>query len=134
MQNDLGKFLLRIGVGALMIWHGIHKVLHGHDFIINQLKENNLPTWLWYGVPIGEIVAPLLLIIGVATRLSGLVIAFTMLMSIFLVRGVNGFVINPDTGGLMAELNLLYLFSALAITFLGPGQIKLYRGKISLLQ
>ena len=134
MQIDFGKFLLRLGVGGLMIWHGIHKLLYGHDFIINQLSANKLPTWLWYGVPVAEVLAPFLLIIGVATRLSGLIIAFTMVMSIFLVRGLSGFGINPDTGGLLVELNLLYFFSALAITFLGPGRIKLYSGRVGILQ
>lgn len=129
MTSDLGKFILRLGVGGLMIFHGIFKLIHGFDFIINQLTENGLPKWLWLGVPVGEIVAPFFLIIGFATRMSGAVIAFTMFMTFFLVKGMAGFSIDPNTGGLNAELNILFLMSALAITLIGPGSIRLYRGK-----
>lgn len=128
MSTDFGKFLLRLGVGGLMILHGIHKLIHGHDFIINQLSAKGLPTWLWLGVPVGEVVAPLLLILGVATRASATVIAFTMFMSIFLVKGMAGFGIDPGSGGLNAELNILYFVSALAIAFIGPGKIRLVKG------
>lgn len=111
-----------------MILHGIHKLIHGHDFIINQLSSKGLPTWLWLGVPVGEVIAPLLLILGIATRVSGTIIAFTMFMSIFLVKGMAGFGIDPGSGGLNAELNILYFVSALAIAFIGPGKIRLVKG------
>lgn len=133
MSADLGKFILRLGVGGLMIFHGIFKLIHGHDFIINQLSANGLPKWLWLGVPVGEIVAPLFLIVGFATRVSGAIIAFTMFMTFFLVKGMAGFSIDSNTGGLNAELNILYLMSALAITFIGPGSYRLYKGKSSIL-
>ena len=133
MSADLGKFILRLGVGGLMIFHGIFKLIHGHDFIINQLSANGLPKWLWLGVPVGEIVAPLFLIVGFATRVSGAIIAFTMFMTFFLVKGMAGFSIDLNTGGLNAELNILYLMSALAITFIGPGSYRLYKGKSSIL-
>ncbi len=68
-MQDLGKFILRLGVGGLMIFHGIHKIIHGHDMIIEQLAAKGYPTWLWLGVPVGEIIAPILLIVGVFTRL-----------------------------------------------------------------
>ncbi len=129
MISDVGKFILRLGVGGLMIFHGIFKLIHGFDFIINQLSANGLPKWLWLGVPVGEIVAPFFLIIGFATRMSGALIAFTMFMTFFLVKGMSGFSIDPNTGGLNAELNILFLMSSLAITLIGPGSIRLYKGK-----
>lgn len=129
MISDVGKFILRLGVGGLMIFHGVFKLIHGFDFIINQLSANGLPKWLWLGVPVGEIVAPFFLIIGFATRMSGALIAFTMFMTFFLVKGMSGFSIDPNTGGLNAELNILFLMSSLAITLIGPGSIRLYKGK-----
>ncbi|WP_121964743.1 DoxX family protein [Myroides sp. N17-2] len=129
MNADFGKFLLRLGVGGLMIFHGIHKLIHGHDFIISQLKAHNLPELLWIGVPVGEIIAPIFLLVGFATRISGSIIAFTMFMSLFLVKGMANFNLDPNTGGLDAELNILYLLAALAIVFIGPGTIRLYKGK-----
>ena len=60
VKIDFGKLLLRIGVGGLMIFHGVHKLLHGHDGIKATLANHQWPEWLWIGVPIGEVLAPLL--------------------------------------------------------------------------
>ncbi|EHQ41316.1 DoxX family protein [Myroides odoratus] len=128
-MQDLGKFILRLGVGGLMIFHGIHKIIHGHDMIIEQLAAKGYPTWLWLGVPVGEIIAPILLIVGVFTRLSGVLIAFTMVMSMVLVKGGGSFALSATTGGIGAELNVLYLVGALAIAMIGPGSYRLYKGK-----
>lgn len=128
-MQDLGKFILRLGVGGLMIFHGIHKIIHGHDMIIEQLAAKGYPTWLWLGVPVGEIIAPILLIVGVFTRLSGVLIAFTMVMSMILVKGGGSFALSATTGGIGAELNVLYLVGALAIAMIGPGSYRLYKGK-----
>ncbi|MBB1139906.1 DoxX family protein [Myroides sp. WP-1] len=128
-MQDLGKFILRLGVGGLMIFHGIHKIIHGHDMIIDQLAAKGFPTWLWLGVPVGEIIAPILLIVGAFTRLSGVLIAFTMVMSMVLVKGGGSFALSTTTGGLGAELNLLYLAGALAIAMIGPGSFRLYKGR-----
>lgn len=128
-MQDLGKLILRLGVGGLMIFHGIHKIIHGHDMIIEQLAAKGLPTWLWLGVPVGEIIAPILLIVGAFTRLSSVLIAFTMVMSMVLVKGGGSFAISATTGGIGAELNLLYLVGALAIAMIGPGSFRLYKGR-----
>lgn len=84
---------------------------------------------MWLGVPVGEIIAPILLIVGAFTRLSGVLIAFTMVMSMVLVKGGGSFALSTTTGGLGAELNLLYLAGALAIAMIGPGSFRLYKGK-----
>ncbi|WP_413513889.1 DoxX family protein [Myroides odoratus] len=128
-MQDLGKFILRLGVGGLMLFHGIHKIIHGHDGIIEQLAAKGLPTWLWLGVPVGEIIAPILLVLGAFTRLSGVLIAFTMVMSLVLVKGSGSFALSETTGGIGAELNVLYLAGALAIAMIGPGSFRLYKGK-----
>lgn len=127
--SDVGKFILRVGVGGLMVFHGIHKLIHGHDFIVRQLEINSLPSFLWIGVPVAEIIAPLLLIFGVATRISSFLIAFTMLMTFFLVLGTTGLGLNPATGGLKGELNLLFLVASVAILFIGPGKIRINKQK-----
>lgn len=127
--SDAGKFILRVGVGGVMIFHGIHKLIHGHDFIVKQLESNSLPSFLWIGVPVAEIIAPLLLIFGVATRISSFLIAFTMLMTFFLVLGTTGLELNPATGGLKGELNLLFLIASVAILLIGPGKIRINKQK-----
>jgi putative oxidoreductase len=71
----------------------------------------------------------LLLIFGVATRISSFLIAFTMLMTFFLVLGTTGLGLNPATGGLKGELNLLFLVASVAILFIGPGKIRINKQK-----
>ena len=41
LNSDLGKLLLRISIGGLMIFHGVSKLLHGHDFIQGMLTSKN---------------------------------------------------------------------------------------------
>lgn len=73
---------------------------------------------------IGEILAPLGLIVGLFTRTTSLIIAFTMLMSVYLVFGADAFMLTKF-GAFKAELNLFFLFSCIAIYFLGAGKYAL---------
>ncbi|MGM5630437.1 DoxX family protein [Apibacter raozihei] len=132
INADLGKLSLRISVGGLMIFHGIAKLIHGHDFIKEILASKGLPQFLWIGVPTGEVIAPICLLLGVFTRISSLLIVFTMLMTFYLIHGINDFSLS-QTGGVKVELNLLYLFSSLAIFFLGSGKYSLYKGNKGIL-
>lgn len=52
-QSDaMGKLILRLTVGVLMLFHGVHKVLNpgSIDFIGKQLASMDLPQALAYGV------------------------------------------------------------------------------------
>ncbi len=90
---DLALLLLRVFTGGLMLFHGIAKLIHGHDKIKGLLNTKGLPEVLWLGVPFAEILAPILLIFGVFSRISGLVIAFTMIFALYLTTGFNAFVV-----------------------------------------
>ncbi|WP_185116728.1 MULTISPECIES: DoxX family protein [Apibacter] len=127
LNSDLGKLLLRVSIGGLMVFHGISKLYHGHDFIKGMLTSKNLPEYLWLGVPLGEVFAPICILLGVFTRISSLLVAFTMLMTFYLVHGMEGFSLS-QTGGLKVELNLFYLLTSLALFFLGSGKYSVYKG------
>ena len=75
-DNDLGKLLLRLPVGGLMLFHGIHKLKNGLGFIEKTLADAGLPTYLSYGVLLGEVLAPLLIVFGVFSRPAALLEAF----------------------------------------------------------
>jgi putative oxidoreductase len=45
------------------------------------LVEKGLPGFIAYGVLIGEVVAPILIILGFLTRPAALVLAFTMVVA-----------------------------------------------------
>lgn len=128
MKFDLAMLLLRLTVGGLMLLHGIAKLQHGHEAIGGMLSRAGLPTFLQYGVPVGEVIAPILVILGILTVPSALVIAFTMVFSIFLAFGNNLFSLN-QTGGWIVELNILFLVGAIVIALLGAGKFALGSGK-----
>jgi putative oxidoreductase len=123
---DLGLLILRLGIGLLMFLHGYHKFVHGHDFIIKVLTEKGLPEFLWVGVPVAEVLAPLLIIFGVFTRISSALVVVVMAFSIYLAFGANAFVLTQH-GGFTAEFNISFIFSGLALMLLGPGKLSLYK-------
>jgi putative oxidoreductase len=125
-RGDIGLFLLRLSTGGLLIFHGVAKIAHGHDFIRGMLADKGLPQFLWLGVPLTEVLAPLLLVLGVFTRAAAASIVILMVFTVVLAHSANAFTIS-ETGGLEIELNLLYMFGALVIVFTGPGRFALYK-------
>lgn len=124
-RNDaLGKLILRVTVGVLILFHGVHKILHpaSLDFISKQLASINLPTALAYGVYVGEVIAPLMVILGFFSRLGGLLIFGNMIFALVLAHRDQLFTLT-NTGGWALELQGFYLFSGLAILFLGSGKM-----------
>jgi putative oxidoreductase len=126
---DIGKLILRLAVAVLLAFHGISKLRHGVAWMAGPLQAHHLPAWFAYGVYVAEVVAPILLIAGILTRLAALVVGFDLTMAMFLVLGPKTFAIDRQTGALGGELQLLYLFSALAIAFLGSGRFALSKGQ-----
>lgn len=55
-HDDAGKLLLRLAVGGLMLFHGIHKLIDGVDGISGMLAAQGLPGFIAYGVLVGEVV------------------------------------------------------------------------------
>ena len=123
MQNgqDTGKLVLRLALGILILLHGIAKLKGGIGGIAGMLGNAGLPAFLAYGVYIGEVLAPLLLIVGLYTRLAAQVVVVNMLFAIGLVHMGQLAKLN-QTGGWDLELQGMFLFSALAIMLLGAGR------------
>ena len=104
-----------------MLFHGLHKLFDGVGGISNMLVAKGLPGFIAYGVLVGEVVAPCLLILGVLTRLAALVLAFTMVVAWLMVGTGKTFAL--DAVGAWAIESLVYFFvGALAIAFLGAGR------------
>lgn len=122
--DELGKLVLRVVLGLLILPHGIAKIPQGIDGIATGLVNAGLPGVLAYGVYVGEVIAPLLLIAGFHTRISALVIAVNMVFAIALVHSADILSLGRN-GGVALELQYLYLFAALAAALLGPGRYSL---------
>ena len=118
---NIGLLIFRLNFGVLMLFHGVHKLLHGVDGIKGMLPELGLPAILAYGVHVGETIAPILLIIGFRTRLAALVFTFVMVVAFVMAHTENIFSL-AKSGSWAAELVALYLFGGLGIYFTGGGK------------
>lgn len=123
-MSDSGKLVLRLVLGVLILLHGISKVMNGIDPILAGVTKAGLPQAFGYLVYVGEVLAPILIIVGFLTRPAALVIVINMLFAIYLVHTSQFFTLGK-TGGWALELQGMYLFTALAIALLGAGRFSL---------
>ncbi|MBL3556268.1 MULTISPECIES: DoxX family protein [Marinobacter] len=121
---DLGKLIIRLTLGGLLLFHGIAKLFHGVGFIEGQLASHGIPAFFAWGVFIGELLAPLMVILGYQTRIGALLVVFNMLVAIALVHSHELMALGSN-GGWALELQGFFLFNAVAVIFLGPGRYKL---------
>jgi len=119
--EDFAKLLLRLLLGLLILLHGIAKIKGGVDPILGAVGKTGLPEALGYLVYLGEVVAPILVIAGILTRLAALVIAVNMLVAVLLVHTGQVFTL-ASSGGWALELQASYLIVAVCIALLGAGR------------
>ena len=122
--DDAGKLILRLTVGLLTLSHGLHKLINGIDGISALIATNGWPSVLAYGVYIGEIVAPVLIILGVLTRPAALIVVVNMILAIYLAHSHQLFQLTK-TGGWFLEFQAFFLFGALCVALLGAGKFSL---------
>lgn len=128
--DDLGKLILRLTIGGLLLFHGVAKVQDymdegkGLGQIKGMLTEKKLPEELSYGIFAGEVAGPVLMIIGFLTRFGALLVMGAMGFAVYLAhQGDIGWL--NEGGGLLLELQALYFFGAFAVLFLGAGRFSL---------
>ncbi|HET7062348.1 MAG TPA: DoxX family protein [Nitrosospira sp.] len=127
IRNDnLGKLILRLTVGILILFHGIYKLLHPESLqgIRKMLTGIGLPELLAFGVFLGEVIGPLMVIVGFYSRIGGLLIFGNMIFALVLAHRAQLFTLS-STGGWALELQAFYLFCSLAVLFLGSGRLAL---------
>ena len=121
---DLGRLLLRLVLGVCILFHGYAKLTGGIDGITHMVTAVGLPGFVAYGVYFGEVVAPVLIIVGWYSRLASLITAVNMVFAIALVHRADLFKL-AESGGYALELQMLYLFVALALALMGPGRFSI---------
>lgn len=124
--EDYGKLLLRLALGGLILFHGVAKLTGGIDFIADVVTKAGLPAFIAYGVYIGEVVAPALVIAGWYSRIAAAVIAINIVFALGLVHMPELFTLG-GSGGWALELQGMFLFTAVAVTLLGPGRFSINR-------
>ncbi|QEG22846.1 DoxX family protein [Mariniblastus fucicola] len=113
-----GMLLLRIGIGAMMLVHGLAK-LNGFNEMSGSFPDpmgvgSQLSLILAIGAEVG---CSVLLMVGLGTRLAAIPLAFTMIVALFVVHGS-----DPWKAKELAAVYLL-VYSTLVLT--GPGKFSL---------
>jgi putative oxidoreductase len=121
MANDLGKLVLRLTLGVLLLLHGIAKIFGGTGGIEKMLEGVGMPAFFAFGVYVGEVLAPALVILGFHARIGAALIVVNMLFAILLAHRADVF-LATRTGGWALELQGFFLFTALALVLMGPGR------------
>lgn len=126
MADDIGKLVLRLTLGILILLHGIAKVTNGVGGVEKMLEGIGLPAAIALGVYIGEVLAPILVIIGFYARVGAAIIIVNMLFAIGLAHSGDLLRVTK-TGGWAIELQAFFLFTALAVMLMGPGRLGINR-------
>ncbi|MDR0229955.1 MAG: DoxX family protein [Flavobacteriaceae bacterium] len=119
---NIGLLISRIAIGLPMLLYGIGKLIHGIGFIQEVLQSKGLPAFMGYGVYVGEVIAPILILIGFRTRIASAVFAINCITAVLLVQSADIFSLN-DNGGWKVELLGMYAFVAIALFFTGGGNL-----------
>lgn len=111
--------LLRVSLALLMLFHGWAKITSGVGVIEGMLVKAGLPALMAYGVYIGEVIAPLLLLVGLWVVPSALIIAINMAVAVALAHSSH-FLQLGKTGGWALELQAFFFITALVVALAHP--------------
>jgi putative oxidoreductase len=127
---DIASLLLRITVGGILILHGVRKTqnkLQGTIKWFNSLgfpfnlTEGRIPAYL---AAVNEILFGFLLLFGIFTQAVAVVVVSQMLVALFVaaVKEKSAFISMAGSPGVYGyELDLHYIFGAIALVLLGGG-------------
>ena len=121
LATDAALLLARLGVGGMMLLHGIEKLTGGIVWLEQLLQLNGMPAFLAYGVYLGEIVAPLMLIVGFAVRPAAFILLVNMVFAVGLTHADDLWLLSPQ-GGWMLEVQGLYMLFAVMLMLSGGGR------------
>ncbi len=116
--------VLRIGIGIMFLFHGVPKIWGGYDTWVwlggrmELIGINFWPAFWGFLASLAEALGGLLLILGLFTRYTAIVMAFTMLIAV-----LHKFSTGDGFAGAShaIELGILFIFLAM----MGPGTLSL---------
>lgn len=120
LLNDAALLLLRIAFAGMMFaGHGLGKLMSFNEKMDSFADPLGVGSALSLTLAVGaEVFCALLVLFGVATRLSAIPLMSTMFVAAFLVHMAAG-----DPFFTKVEFPLMYLTAFLAILLMGPGRI-----------
>lgn len=122
---DISLLVLRVSLGSLMLFHGIFKLIHGVEWIVEILNFKGLPGYIAYCSYLGEIIAPVLIIIGIRTRIFAAILSLTLLNAFLLMHTKDFLLTNPQNGGWQIELIFIYFIVSISLVITGGGKYSL---------
>ena len=125
-MEDFGKLVLRLTLGILVLLHGVFKLKHGVSFLEPMVQGIGLPPWAAYGVYLGEVIAPIMLILGLYSRVGAFIIFINMIFAVVLMHRPDVLSLGKQ-GGYALELQAMYLFTAFALILIHPGRYAITR-------
>ena len=120
-MEDFGKLVLRLALGILVLLHGLAKLKAGVAGMTGMVTGIGLPAWFAYGVYIGEILGPAMIILGLYSRVGAFFIFVNMIFAVVLAHRPELLTLGKQ-GGYALELQAMFLFTALALMFMTPGR------------
>ena len=125
-MEDFGKLVLRVTLGLLVLLHGIAKLKSGIGGMTGMVTGIGLPPWFAYGVYIGEILGPIMIILGLYSRVGAFFVFVNMIFAVALAHRAELFMLGKQ-GGYALELQAMFLFTALALVFMTPGRYSIIK-------
>lgn len=121
-KSDLGLLVLRVWLGAsLLVLHGWGKLARFADLSASFRDPLGVGSQASLVLAvIGEVLCPVLVIVGFLGRLGALGSAVTMAVACFLVHDGN-LIVRENNG----ELPFIYLAGFVAILLAGPGRFSI---------
>jgi putative oxidoreductase len=125
LNLDLALLVLRLALAAVLLYHGLPKVMNfGATVGGFQSMHIPAPTLTAAFAILAEVIGGILILLGVAVDLAGLLVVIDMMGAIFAVHWSNGF--DFTKGGWEHPFTVLAM--ALAIALAGPGDYSVGRG------
>lgn len=118
-------FLLRLTLGAAMVYHGYGKVIPTHglhdsplsamDHFSRVVASKGVPPWLGYVSALTEFVGGILLLVGLLTRFAAFMVAINMTVAIILVDRYKGYAASEYAIALLAIAVMLLCYGTGAV-------------------
>ena len=123
--TNFGLLILRLALGVCLFMHGVAKIMNGVGGVKSMLVAKGIPEFVAYGVYLGEIVAPIMIILGLFCRIGALIV-FGLSIVILYVAYPDLGAMNAH-GGLSAEILYLYLGISICLIATGGGRFSVIK-------
>lgn len=115
-KYEIGALILRLITGFTFFLHGLSKFQGGIENTVGFFSSVGIPGFLAYIVAIIELAGGALVILGLGTRIIGVLFAVVMLGAIFTVKLSAGFMGTDGGAGYEFDVALLAMSVSLALS------------------